>query len=205
MCIKKLFLTALTATAASLAAFSALAALEFRLQLEEKTFDIQSQGFFLSALVPVQFHETFIKNDEMEIYRYNTEQNRLSVEFQIIALSDGKYEEIVQGKFQELILAPFSDKENQLFGEYEILKDTHEGNERMFEYQGYLKTPANSFSAGMKNMLHEAYMLKGRRLIRVACTVQGLQEEDLLTRQIFFNVNDNCSEIISSVKVREKE
>lgn len=205
MRITKFLLTAASAAAAVLTAFSVTAALEFPVKLIEKTFDIQSQGFFLSVLVPETFHETFVKNDEMEIYRYNTEENRLSVEYQIIALSQGIYDEIVQGKFQELILGPFSDKENNLYGEYEIIRDTRQGDERTFEYQGYLKKQQDSFSAGLKSMMHEAYMLRGRRLIRIACTVQGLQEEALLTSRIFYNINDSCSEIISSVKIREKD
>ena len=77
--------------------------------------------------VPSQMHETYIKNPLLDSYTYSSDENRFSVNLQLINPSKQSYQEIVQGKFHELILKPFSDKENNLYGEVEIIFFVREG------------------------------------------------------------------------------
>jgi hypothetical protein len=174
------------------------------LQLSERTFDIKSQGFKFKALIPGKLHETYITNPQMESYTYSNSDGVLQISFQLIALSNAKYSEVVGGKFKELITKPFTDKEKNLYGEYEILRDDHKGSDRTFEYEGFLRKQQDGFGPALHMMMHESYMLRGRHLLKVSCHVRGLQEQRQISEAIFSQLDGDCSKIINSVSVLGK-
>ena len=188
--------TALCATGSAMAE-----QITFPLDLTERTFSVKSQNFKFRSLVPQKLHESYITSPQMENYTYSGNDGILDISFSLIALSNAKYNEIVAGKFQELITKPFSDKENKLYGEYEILRDDHHGNNRTFEYEGFLRKQQDGFTPAMHTMIHESYMLRERHLLKVACHVRGLQEQRALSEEIFRQADSDCAKIIKSVTV----
>lgn len=199
---KALIAAALAALAVSTAAIADK--ITFPLELSERTFDVKSQGFKFRALIPGKLHETYITNPQMESYTYSNNDGILEVSFQLISLSKAKYSEVVGGKFQELVTKPFSDKEHNLYGEYEILRDDHHGDDRTFEYEGYLRKQQDGFTPAMHTLMHESYMLRGHHLLKVACHVRGLQEQRQVSEAIFKQADDDCTKIINSVTVYGK-
>ena len=175
--------------------------LTFPLQLKEKIFNFKEQNITISMMVPKDLHETYIKNPVLDNYTYSSEENRFQVNLQLINPSKHSYQEIVNGKFKELILKPFGDKENNLYGEVEILKDDQKGQDKIFEYQGYLKKPQDGFTPDLYSLIHEVYLFKYDQIVKANCTVQGRQQEVLITKEIFDLVKGNCKTIIDSVEI----
>lgn len=173
----------------------------FPLDLAERTFSVKSQNFKFRSLVPHKLHESYITSPQMENYTYSGDDGILDISFSLIALSNARYNQIVAGKFRELITKPFSDKENKLYGEYEILRDDHHGNNRTFEYEGFLRKQQDGFTPAMHTMIHESYMLRGRHLLKVSCHVRGLQEQREISEEIFNQADSDCAKIIKSVTV----
>ena len=165
----------------------------FPLDLAERTFSVKSQNFKFRSLV------------QRENYTYSGDDGILDISFSLIALSNARYNQIVAGKFRELITKPFSDKENKLYGEYEILRDDHHGNNRTFEYEGFLRKQQDGFTPAMHTMIHESYMLRGRHLLKVSCHVRGLQEQREISEEIFNQADSDCAKIIKSVTVYGNE
>ena len=175
--------------------------LKFPLQLKEKSFNFKEENISISMMVPKDLHETYIKNPVLDSYTYSSDENRFQVNLQLINPSKRSYQEIVNGKFKEIILKPFGDKENNLYGEVEILKDDQKGPNKIFEYQGYLKKPQDGFTADLYSLIHEVYLFKYVQIIKANCIVQGRQQEILITKEIFDLVKGSCKTIIDSVKI----
>ena len=194
--MRSLIFSLLFITAASLAED-----LRLPLELESRNFVFKEHQLSVSMLAPVQMHETYIRAPDFASYTYSTEENRFSVSLQAISPSKRSYGEIVRGKFQELILKPFSDKDKNLFGQVEILRDEQSGPDKTFEYEGYLKKQRDNFSADLYSMLHESYLLRRGRIIKISCVVQGLQDEVVLTQEIYERISGSCAAIINSVAV----
>lgn len=179
-------------------------ALEFPIALTNKTFNFPESKIDIQMDIPKNLHETYIKTENLDSYSYSGEENRFRVNLEVIKPSKTNYQSLVNGKFEELILKPFSDKENKLYGEYEIIKDESKGKEKTFEYEGYLKSQGDATLPAMQNLMHESYMLRSGNIIRVSCTVQGLTEEINLTKDIYSRISMSCNDIIKSVKVIKK-
>lgn len=178
--------------------------LELPLKLTEKTFDFKAQGLEMRLKVPSNMHETYIMNPALESYTYSTKENRLSISLQLINPSGKTYQEIIAGKFQELILKPFSDKENQLYGQVDIIRDEHKGVDKTFEYKGFLKKPQDGFTTDLYSMIHEMILLRHKSIIKLNCVVQGRQNETSMTKELFHSVEKSCDEILNSLDVKVK-
>lgn len=184
-----------------LALSAGAASLKFPIELQDKTFNFKERGLSIKMQVPSQMHETYIKNPLLDSYTYSSDENRFSVNLQLINPSKQSYQEIVQGKFHELILKPFSDKENNLYGEVEILRDEQKGPDKTFEYQGYLKKQQDGFTPDLYSLIHEIYMFRYDQIIKANCTVQGRQNEAVITKEIFDLVKGSCKTMIDSIEV----
>ncbi len=183
------FLPVLLLTASAMAQAQTLP-----LKLKQTTLTFNEQS--LQIQIPDGYEQTFITGPGFETYSYSSEINRFILEISLQSPDKTVLEEIKKGQLKEIVLSPYSNEKDMLYGEYRINSETQDH----LDYTSYLKKQPDDYLPAMYFRLHEYYSLKKDRIFKISCKIQGLDSEKTLTDKLFETIDKDCTQIIKSAR-----
>ncbi|GEM_PF-3501591 len=196
-------------TAALAAAFAVLcgaaAAAEFPLDLKEGVIEAKAAGFSYQALLPEGFERSETSGPHFESVIFKNTDGKTAMTVELSALRSQPWSKTVQARFSQLMFAPLSDKRNELSGHYEIVRDDSTEAGRTFEYQGSVSRYAKDQPPMLVSVMHESYLLRDRRMLKISCDFRSLKKDSPLTEELASQADAECGRIIDSVSVVSKK
>lgn len=172
------------------------------LTLKESAFTLPESGTVVRFKHPASFHESVVTGGTITSVSYSDPNQRIAVTLQENRLDPETYAALQEGEiFFEGVVAPFSDKEHLLWGEYEILDKADTATLKSLTLKGFLKKPEDAFLPDQHNYFLQKALLTHGTSLRFTCQVQGRQAEVASTRELFELLTPLCTEIVNSLSV----
>lgn len=158
-------------------------------------------GTVLSYKRPVHLAESFIQSDTLTAATYNGVSNRVQIVINVIrdnrlTAAFGDFQ-----SFKDYVLAPFSDKEHLIYGEYDILQQ-QESPDFVLALEGFLKKPEDNILPDMYNLMYQRSGFDGTYLWRATCQAQGQQHQQQETKALYKEISPLCHAVVDSVKLQ---
>ena len=152
---------------------------------------------------PSALHESVIASDTRLIISYIGLKNRLQASVSLLFDPELQATFSNYDEFRQLILYPFNDKEQQLYGEYTILQEQSDEKRMELTLRGFLKKAADSYLPAMYNFMLERDVSNGTVAARAVCQILGTQEQQQESAALFNKVEPLCSQFIDSLRLEK--
>ena len=120
--------------------------------IKRVSFNIDDRGYTVSFNCPKEFKDSVFKHDNMLSVILGNENNKLTISYTNIKLNDKELNYLKDEKhFKDSILKPFSDKENLLYGQYELINEKYSDNHYSIILTGFLKKPEDGYLPDTEN------------------------------------------------------
>lgn len=173
--------------------------------IKNVSFDIDGRDYTVSFNCPQEFKESVFKHDNMLSVILGSENNRLTISYTNIKLNKEELNYLKdKTHFKDNILRPFSDKENLLYGQYELINEKFSEDHYSIILSGFLKKPEDEYLPDSENHFYQRTDLIFDDFHRLSCQVSGRQSEAAATKLIFNGNLELCKSIIDSFKVEKK-
>ena len=173
--------------------------------LKKVSFDLDGRDYTVSFNCPQEFKDSVFKHDNMLSVILGSENNRLTISYTNIKLNNEELNYLKDGKhFKDSILRPFSDKENLLYGQYDLISEKFSDGSYSVILSGFLKKPEDEYLPDSESHFYQRTDLIFDDFHRLSCQVSGRQSEAAATKLIFNGNFTLCKNVIDSFKVNKK-
>ena len=173
--------------------------------IKRVSFNIDDRDYTVSFNCPKEFKDSVFKHDNMLSVILGNENNKLTISYTNIKLNDKELNYLKDEKhFKDSILTPFSDKENLLYGQYELINEKYSDNHYSIILTGFLKKPEDGYLPDTENHFYQRTDILFNDFHRISCQVSGRQSEAATTKLVFNGNLSLCRNIIDSFKVEHK-
>lgn len=162
--------------------------------------DFSLDGSKITLKVPKNFSESFITNQNNIFISYSNKELNYLITFSFKYLT--KEEQRILNNFNSFfnyIVYPYSDKENMLYGEYDILYKKDKKNLSEIELTSFLKKPSDNVS-DFYAKIHQFVRLNDNYLSKIECKAQGPQRVSHITIATYNKYSNLCSNLITENK-----
>ncbi len=162
--------------------------------------DFSLGGSKITLKVPKNFNESFITNQNNIFISYSNKEQNYLITFSFKSLT--KEEQKILNNFDSLynyVVYPYSDKENLLYGEYDIIYKKDDKNLSEIELTSFLKKPSDNVK-DFYAKIHQFVRLNNAYISKIECKAQGPQIVEKLTIATYNKYNNLCSNLITDNK-----
>ena len=94
--------------------------------IKQLSFNLDDRDYTVSFNCPKEFKDSVFKHDNMLSIILSNENNKLTISYTNIKLNKEELNYLKDKQhFKDSILKPFSDKENLLYGQYNLIKEQY--------------------------------------------------------------------------------
>lgn len=149
---------------------------------------------------PKQLKESFIVGNGKTFISFTNEQGNLIVGVKVERLAPVVSSKINLASLQDDVTKRFSDKENMLYGKYEVVKSTEDLAKGVIDLtiKAFLKKGADGILPDMQSFFYERNIVINNYLVTINTTVQGTQAQVALSQDTFINLSPMLLRIINS-------
>lgn len=173
---------------------------------------------------PSTFANSFIVAGDTTIIAYNNDQGNFAISFKLRPLSLLEIQTLDFARFKKHLTARFSDKQNMLYGEYDILHDYANVKDALaahalselklnepsamalnpsdpymdLSFKAFLKKGHDGILPDQHSFFYERNILNQGYLATLTCELRGSQAQANLTQQYFEAFSPLCERILDS-------
>lgn len=174
--------------------------------IKQLSFNLDDRDYTVSFNCPKEFKDSVFKHDNMLSIILSNENNKLTISYTNIKLNKEELNYLKDKQhFKDSILKPFSDKENLLYGQYNLIKEQYAKDYYSIILTGFLKKPEDEYLPDSENHFYQRTDLMFNDFHRLSCQVSGRQSEAAVTKFIFNSNLSLCKSVIDSFNVNPKQ
>lgn len=179
------------------------------------------QSLYIAFDHPQELQESYLLADDSTIISYSSDKSNFMITLKITPLQEEQplsYEE-----FKNRLVKRFSDKDNMLFGEYEILNEIKNTQEALALYhtrqhsvftnpidpedhymeltlRAFLKKSADGMLPDMQNFFYERSIVSHDYIATLSCELLGRHAQASVVKQQFESISPLCERILDSYR-----
>lgn len=181
---------------------------------------IAGQSVNVAFDYPKDLTESFMVAGDTTVISYSADDSNFMITLKITPLDDEQ--SLSFDDFKARLLQRFSDKDNMLYGEYEILQEvrstqdalkiSHQGSHQsVFNYpidpnvhymelslRAYLKKGSDGVLPDMQNYFYERSIVSHNIIATLSCELFGRQSQAAVVKQQFEELSPLCERILQS-------
>ena len=156
-------------------------------------------------LKPQAFAESVIASPTRLIISYLGLNNRVQLQVSLIAEPTLSAQTTTFEDFKHFVFARFHDKEQQLFGEYQISHEASSAEQFDLSFTAYLKKAADGILPEMYNFIAERDIKQGEVIAQGSCQILGSQAQQRESAALFKELSPLCTAFTQSLRLEPLE
>lgn len=154
---------------------------------------------------PQALQESFILAGNKMVLAYGDEKGTFAITYTLSPVSLEQQADFQNyAQFKQALTQRFSDKDNLLYGEYQILDQQDFPGRKELTLKGFLKKPSDGILPEMQNYFYERTVLDKGYLATISCEFRGNQAQAVLTSQRAERLADFCLRVLRSYQYQFK-
>lgn len=170
---------------------------------------------------PKELQESYVVANDTTVISYSSDKSNFMITLKITPLKEEQ--PLTYEDFKQHLIKRFSDKENLLFGEYEVLQEIKSTQEALELYQqgnhsvfaspidpddhymeltlrAFLKKGADGMLPDMQNFFYERSIVSHDYIATLSCELLGRQAQASVVKQQFESISPLCERILDSYR-----
>lgn len=154
---------------------------------------------------PANLKESFILAGNKLVLSYSEESGAFAIVYTLTPLSTSQQQDFYNiENLKDALTQRFKDKDNLLYGEYEILDQINFPSRKELTLRAYLKKSEDGILPEMQNYFFERTIIDKGYIATVSCEFRGSQAQALNTEIRFNTLEPLCLRILNSYSYQFK-